>query len=122
VAEYRLLLAAKPDEPEALNNLAWLLAASPDSTVRNGADAVRFAERGCRLTGYERAPMLATLAAAYAEAGQFTQAVTTAQRAIALARAGGDARLATMFEQLLRLYQAGKPYHMPAPGAPRPSP
>jgi Flp pilus assembly protein TadD len=120
VSEYRLLVAAKSDQPEALNNLAWLLATSPDSAVRNGTDAVRFAEQGCRLTGYQRAPMVATLAAAYAEAGRFTEAVATAQRAIALARAGGDTRFAGMVEQLLRLYQAGRPYHMPAPTAERP--
>ncbi len=120
VAEYRQVLAVKPDEPEALNNLAWLLATSPDSAVRNGADAVRFAEQGCRLTGYQQAPMVGTLAAAYAEAGRFTEAVATAQKAIELARAGGDASFAAVNEQLLRLYRAGKPYHMPPPPAARP--
>jgi Flp pilus assembly protein TadD len=112
-AEYRQVLAVKPDQPEVLSNLAWLLATSPDSAVRNGADAVRFAEQCCRLTGYQRAQMISVLAAAYAEAGRFTEAVATAQKAIELARAGGDARSAAVNEQLLRLYRAGKPYHMP---------
>jgi Flp pilus assembly protein TadD len=118
-AEYRQALAAKPDQPEALNNLAWLLATSPDNALRDGEDAVRFAEAGCRLTGYQQAPMLGTLAAAYAEAGRFTEAAATAQKAIELARAGGDSRFAAVNEQLLRLYRAGKPYHMPPPTAAR---
>ena len=115
VAEYRQVMAAKPDQPELLSNLAWLLATSPDGTVRNGADAVRFAEQCCRLTGYQRPQMISVLAAAYAEAGRFTEAVAAAQKAIELARASGDARFAAMNEQLLSLYRAGKPYHMPPP-------
>jgi Flp pilus assembly protein TadD len=115
VAEYRQVVAAKPDQPEVLSNLAWLLATSPDSAVRNGADAVRFAEQCCRLTGYQRPQMISVLAAAYAEAGRFTEAVAAARKAIDLARASGDARFAAMNEQLLSLYRAGKPYHMPLP-------
>jgi tetratricopeptide (TPR) repeat protein len=115
MAEYRLLLAAKPDQPEALNNLAWLLATSPDAAVRDGAEAVRLAEQGCRLTDYKQAQMLGTLAAAYAEAGRFTEAVTTAQKAIELARAGGDMQFAAANAQLLSLYRAGRPYHEPPP-------
>jgi Flp pilus assembly protein TadD len=122
VAEYRQVVAAKPDQPEALSNLAWLLATSPDSAVRNGTDAVRFAEQACRLTGYQRAQMTGALAAAYAEAGRFTEAVAATQKAIELARTGGDARFATVNEQLLKLYAAGKPYHMPPSTAPRPGP
>jgi Flp pilus assembly protein TadD len=120
VAEYRQVVAAKPDQPEVLSNLAWLLATSPDSAVRNGTDAVRFAEQACRLTGYQRAQMIGALAAAYAEAGRFTEAVAATQKAIDLARAGGDARFAAMNEQLLNLYRAGRPYHMPPPTASRP--
>jgi protein O-mannosyl-transferase len=120
VAEYRQVLAVKLDQPEVLSNLAWLLATSPDSAVRNGADAVRFAEQCCRLTGYQRPQMISVLAAAYAEAGRFTEAVATAQKAIELAKAGSDTRFAAVNEQLLSLYRAGKPYHMPPPTAARP--
>jgi Flp pilus assembly protein TadD len=118
VAEYRQVLAAKPDQPEALRNLAWLLATNPDGAVRDGADAVRFAERGCLLTNDKQAQMLGTLAAAYAETGRFADAVATAQKAIELARADGDTRFAAVNEQLLRLYRAGKPYHEPPPKVP----
>ena len=121
VDEYRLLLAAKPDQPEALNNLAWLLAPSPDVGVRDGAQAVRLAEQGGRLTDYKQAQMLGTLAAAYAEARRFTEAVAMAQKAIELAQAGGDAQFAAANAQLRKLYRAGRPYHMPPPIAARPA-
>ena len=120
VAEYRKVLALKPDQPEALSNLAWLLATSPDRAVRNGPEAVRIAEQGCRLTGYQRPQMLAALSAAYAEAGRFPEAMAAAQRARELARAGGDTRFTAIVEQLLRLYRAGRPYHEPPPTIGRP--
>ena len=115
VAEYRQVVTDKPDQPEALCNLAWLLATSPDSAVRNGTDAVRFAEQACRLTGYQRPQMIGALAAAYAEAGRFTDAIAETQKAIELCKASGDSRFGSVNEQLLSLYRAGKPYHMPPP-------
>ena len=121
VAEYRQVLRVKPDEPEALNNLAWLLATCSEQVVRDGGKAVRLAERACRLSGYQEARSLGTLAAAYAEVGRFAEAVKAAQKAIELARNGGDDQLATMGGQLLKLFQAGKPYHeaVAAEGRPR---
>jgi tetratricopeptide (TPR) repeat protein len=116
VAEYRAVVAAKPDELEALSNLAWLLATSADESLRNGAEAVRLAERACRVSDYKQARALGALGAAYAEAGRFAEAVEATQRAIEAARAGGDGRLAAAGEQLLRLFREGKAYHeAPAP-------
>jgi Flp pilus assembly protein TadD len=120
-AEYRLALAAKPDHPEALNNLAWLLATCSDATVRDGAEAVRLAEHACRLSGYKEAQTLGTLAAAYAEAGRFAEAVDAAQKAVDLARTGGDAHLAAVGGQLLKLFRAGQPYHEPPRTVTRPA-
>jgi protein O-mannosyl-transferase len=114
MAEYRAVLAVKPDEPEALNNLAWLLATCADPTLRDGVAAVSLAEHACRLSGFKDARPLGTLAAAFAEAGRFTDAVLTAQKAIDLADSSGDSQLASVGKQLLRLYRAGKPYHEPA--------
>jgi Flp pilus assembly protein TadD len=113
VDQYRQALAVEPDLPEALSNQAWLLAACSDDTVREGKEAVQLAERACRLTDYKQAPMVGVLAAAYAEAGRFPDAVATAQKAIELATAASDQRFAAMNQQLLRLYRAGKPYHEP---------
>ena len=120
VAEYCEVLVSKPDQPEALNNVAWLLATSPDATVRNGAEAVRLAERACRLSGNSQPRELGTLAAAYAEAGRFPEAVAAAQKAVDIARASGNAQLAAMGNQLLNLFRAGKPYHEPAGTAAQP--
>ena len=89
VEQYRQVLAVKPNLPETLSNQAWLLATCSDDAVRDGKEAVRLAERACRLTGYKQAPMVGVLAAAYAEAGRFTDAVATAQKAIDLATAAG---------------------------------
>lgn len=115
VAELRIVLTTQPDSLAALQNLAWILATSWDEKVRNGPEAVRLAERASELTNRQDAQMLAALAAAHAEAGQFAEAVTTAQHAIEIAQASGSAGFAQMNAQLLRLYRAGKPYHSPPP-------
>ena len=111
VAQFREVLSLKPDSVEALNNLAWLLATSADATLRDGAEAVRLAERACRLTQDKDATTIGTLAAAYAETGRFTDAVAAGQKAFDLAIAAGNTRFAGVNQQLLTLYRAGKPYH-----------
>ena len=115
IEQCRQALRAKPDQPEALSNLAWLLATAADEKLRDGQEAVRCAEQACALTGHQKAPMVAVLAAAYAEAGRFDQAVVTAQQAVDLARAAGNLQFAATNEQLLRLYTSGQPYHEPLP-------
>ena len=90
VQGYRAALALQPQSPEILNNLAWLLATCPEADVRDGAEAVRLGERACELTRFKRTVMVGTLAAAYAEAGRFAEAVATAQKAGALAVESGD--------------------------------
>jgi len=87
---------------------------------RRKNSGLRLAEQACRLTSYKEATPLGTLAAAYAEAGRFADAATAAQKAIALAMATGNAQFASINQQLLKLYQAGKPYHMPPPAVARP--
>jgi tetratricopeptide (TPR) repeat protein len=96
------------------NNLAWMLASHPDPQIRNGKEAVDLAERACRLTNNEMPIYLGTLAAAYAEAGRFSDAVATAEKARDLARKAGLGTVAQRNEQLLELYRAGRPYHEPA--------
>src|SRR5208282_4046607 len=102
---------AQPDWPESLNNLAWILAANPDSQVRNGAEAVALAERACKLTEYKQPIMVGTLAAANAEAGRFPEAVNFAEKARSLAFAAGQTDVAQKNEELLKLYRAGRAYH-----------
>ncbi|HTQ50755.1 MAG TPA: tetratricopeptide repeat protein, partial [Candidatus Acidoferrales bacterium] len=115
IAQYRKALELDPDLPTALNNLAWILATSSDEQLRNGAEAVRLAERACELTHYAQPWFVGTLAAAYAEAGRFPEAATTAEKAEQLAINTGQPAVAAKTGQLLELYRAGKPYHEPAP-------
>lgn len=113
VIHYREALRLKAESPEVLNNLAWLLATSPDDKIRDGAEAVLLAERACELTQNRDATLLGTLAAAYAEAGQFPEAILTGERARAMAMAAGQRELATKQEDLLKLYRAHKPARGP---------
>jgi tetratricopeptide (TPR) repeat protein len=108
---YHKTIQAQPDMVEALNNLAWLLAANHDSAVRNGSEAVNLAERACKLSDYKTPVLVGTLAAAYAEAGRFGDAVTTAEKARELALAAGQKETADRNGELLELYRAGRAYH-----------
>jgi hypothetical protein len=116
--EYHAALKWQPNLTEAQNNLAWLLATGPDPKFRNGAEAVTLAARACSLTDHHRAIYIGTLAAAYAEAGHFNDAVATAQEARAVALARGQKELANTNEKLESLYQSGRAYHQEAKTAP----
>ncbi|MFZ0825946.1 MAG: tetratricopeptide repeat protein [Verrucomicrobiia bacterium] len=113
VARFQAALQARPDFPGALNELAWIRATSPDPKLRSGPDAVRLAKRACELTQNQQAALLTTLSAANAEAGRFPDAVAAAQKAAGLATAAGQNKIAAQNEELLKLYQAGKPYREP---------
>ncbi len=113
VAFYHAALRVQPDWPEALNNLAWLLAANANPAVRNGAGAVQYAERACTLSNYKEAMFVGTLAAAYAEAGRFPEAVSAAEKARDIATAAGQKEVAEKNSELLKTYREGKPYHEP---------
>jgi tetratricopeptide (TPR) repeat protein len=110
VTQYREALRLNPDLPLALNNLAWELATSPDDQLRNGAEAVRLAEHACELTHYDRPLFIGTLAAAYAEAGRFPEAVAASEKAHNLALALGRQELALKNQELLQLFKNHQPY------------
>ena len=110
IAEYRTILGSNPDLPDALNNLAWILAASPHSGFRNGPEAVQLASRACALTHNSLPLMIGTLAAAYAEAGRFDDAAIAAQKAHDLAVAQGKSDVAARNLELLQLYRSHRAY------------
>ena len=118
VAELRAVLTPQSDAIPAMQNLAWILATSPDEKVRNGSEAVALAERAWGLSADKSPQLFAALAAAYAEAGRFDEAVTTAQKAVNAAQARGNESFAQANAQLQELYRTGKPYHSPPPNAP----
>jgi Flp pilus assembly protein TadD len=114
IACYRESLRLRPNQVPARNNLAWLLATQPDPGLRNGAEAVTHAEYACEVTGYKQAMLVGTLAAAYAESGDFQHAVRAGEQAIDLATKAGQAALVAKNQELLALYRAGKAYREPA--------
>ncbi len=110
VRHFREALRLQPQTPDALNNLAWILATHPQAQYRNGTEAVNLAERAAWLTKQEDAGALDTLAAAYAEANRFSEAVQTAQRALGLAQASAQTNLVADIQKRLALYESGQPY------------
>ena len=114
MAQFERAAQLAPDDPWSKNNLAWLLASCPDPSLRNGARALALAGQASDLAGGENPAILHTLAAALAEAGRCSDAVATAQRALRLAEAQSKHSLAGQLQSEIQLYQAGRPFHMPA--------
>jgi protein O-mannosyl-transferase len=94
-----------------LGNAVWQLATSPNTSIRNGPKALALAQQLDRRSGGNNPATLDTLAAAYAETGQFPAAVDTAQRALVLALAQNNTALAETLRQQIKLFQAGSPFH-----------
>jgi tetratricopeptide (TPR) repeat protein len=92
----------------AVNRLGWLLATCASPVVRDGPTAVAIAERAAISTNYKDHAILGTLAAAFAEAGEFEKAVNTQKLAISLV-SNESSKLA--YAARLKLYESGKPYH-----------
>jgi Tfp pilus assembly protein PilF len=111
IENYRNAIAINPNSPIILNHLAWALTVSPDPRLRNGTEAAQLAERACQLTQYGQPVFITTLAAAYAEAGRFTEAIAGAQKARATALELGQKDVAAQDEQMLELFKSGRAYH-----------
>jgi len=106
----REIAANAPDSPRMLDELAWLLATYPDSKSRDGTEAVRLAERACDLTERRVPALLDTLAAAYAETGDFPRAISVAEEAFNRARGSGDNDAVKLTESLLASLRHNLPY------------
>lgn len=100
----------KPDSLRFRSTLAWILATFPDATIRNGAKAVILAKEGCERTKYRNPILLDALAAAYAESGQFANAVKIAQKAFNLAKQARQKTFSEQIQKRLHLYQSKRPY------------
>jgi len=99
-----------PDSSRMVDELAWLLATYPDSKSRDGTEAVRLAERACALTERRIPALLDTLAAAYAEAGDFPRGVSVAEEALKRARSTGDNDAVKLSENILASLHEHLPY------------
>ncbi|MFQ5411885.1 MAG: tetratricopeptide repeat protein, partial [Phycisphaerae bacterium] len=110
-SHYREAVRLKPDWPAPMNDLAWILATHPDPEVRQPDEAIRLAEYAAELTRHRNMNVLDTLAAAFAAAGRYDQAVSTAGRALAVATNAASGPIVNQIEKRLDLYRRGRAYH-----------
>jgi Flp pilus assembly protein TadD len=110
IVNYRKALHFSPDMTEALYNLSWILSTYENERYRNGEEAVKLAERLCKITQNNQPLALDALAAAYADAGNFDEAVSTSKKALKLALLLGPQELVLGLKKRLKLYQAKRPY------------
>jgi tetratricopeptide (TPR) repeat protein len=108
VADYEVATKIKPDDQEMLNNFAWVLATSPQDEVRNGKRSIELATKAAELSKFEAAHILSTLAAAYAETGDFGRAKEWSKKSVDLGKAEG--RLEDQLSKELTSYEAQKPW------------
>ncbi len=113
IVEYRRALEWDTNQVGALNDLAWILATDTEPSVRNGTEAVQLAERASKVLGRQEPMFLGTLAAAYAEAGRFADAIQTGEHARQLAERSGLKELAARNAQLVEEYRAGQAHREP---------
>jgi tetratricopeptide (TPR) repeat protein len=108
IADYTKVIEIDPKDASAYNSLAWLMATSPDDRYRDGKQAAVLAEKAVKLD--ETSSRLDTLAAAYAEAGRFQDAIKTQEQAITKLKQEGETQDLAEYEQHLASYKAGKPW------------
>ena len=106
IADFSRALKIKPSEMSLLNNLAWVLATSPEEGLRDGKRAVELATKACELTEYKTPHILSTLAAAFAEDGNFETAIKWSQQAVDL----DDPEHAEQLAKELDSYREGQPW------------
>jgi tetratricopeptide (TPR) repeat protein len=113
VTEYQAALGRLPDSVPCLINAAWLLSAHRDPAVRRPGQAVQYAERAVTLTGHGSAEALDAVAAAYAAAGRFDDAVRAGSEALRLAESTPGAALAAEIRARLDLYRRHDSFFVP---------
>ena len=110
IEQWETALALNPNDGNAQSNLAWVFATAPDASLRNGTRAVELAERALKLAGGINPILHRTLAAAYAEAGRFDDAIVTAERGHEFAEREGNRELADEFTAVLAQYRQHQPF------------
>ena len=110
LVHWRKALAQSPQSVSVLVGMARVLASSSNASLRNGAEAVTLAEKANDLSGGADLTVLDTLAAAYAEKGQFPQAVASAQRSLDLAVSKGDTAMAGAIRSRMEFYRENKAF------------
>jgi Tfp pilus assembly protein PilF len=106
LADYEEASKLDPNNSGVLNNLAWLLATSPDDDLRDGKRAIELATKACDVTDYKQAHILSTLAAGYAETGDFETAKKWSSKAVEI----GEDSMKEQLAKELESYKEGKPW------------
>lgn len=114
IRQYRKAIELKPANFFFQTNLAFVLATSPSSSLRNGPEAVSLAERANRASHASDPLILGTLAAAYAECGRFVDAVQIQEKALQAANVRGQNKLAEALQSDLQLYRTNAPLRLPS--------
>ena len=107
-ADLEKALELQPDDAGVLNNLAWLLATSPDDAIRDGKRAIELARKACEETQWKQPHIISTLAAGYAETGDFAEARKFSQQAVE--SEGSSPEVKTQLQGELASYEAEKPW------------
>jgi tetratricopeptide (TPR) repeat protein len=110
MTEYQRALELKPENWPVSINLAWVLATCPEASLRNGQKAVELAQQAEQLSGGISPEILDTLAAAFAEAGRYPEAVETVRQALSLPATQNNQPLADAIQTRLKLYETHSPY------------
>lgn len=113
IADYNEGIHLKPDYVDTYSDLAWLLATCPDASIRNGKEAIEYGKKACEMSEWKDASMIDTLAAAYAEGGDFDNAVKWETKYLESGYPASHLSNDTpeKARQRLSLYEQKKPYH-----------
>jgi len=108
LADLEKAVALKPEDSGVLNNLAWLLATSPDDDLRDAGRAIELATKACEITEWKEGHIISTLAAGYAEKGDFDTAKKYSRQAVETGEPAPEVK--RQLEGELASYEAGKPW------------
>jgi len=105
--ELQKALDLQPTNLTILRTLAWCLATMEQTSMRNGAEAVKLAMQANQITGGNDPFVLRTLAAAQAETGDFSKAAETARAALRIAAADSNSELCFLLDREIKRYESG---------------
>ncbi len=106
IEDYERAIKVQPNDSGVLNNLAWVLATSPQDDLRDGERSITLATRACDATEYKAAHILSTLAAGYAELGEFDKAIEWSTKAVEI----GNSSIKEQLQTELDSYREHKPW------------